>query len=84
MKIIDELSPRSAHEHRIRRRPLPLQTEITARRRAIVMVAMALGAFAIGTTEFVSMGLLPLIADDFGISEAVSYTHLTLPTILRV
>ncbi|EEI62500.1 hypothetical protein HMPREF0293_2014, partial [Corynebacterium glucuronolyticum ATCC 51866] len=40
MKIIDELSPRSAHEHRIRRRPLPLQTEITARRRAIVMVAM--------------------------------------------
>ena len=58
MKIIDELSPRSAHEPRIRRRPLPLQTEITAGRRAIVMVAMALGAFAIGTTEFVSMGLL--------------------------
>ena len=47
MKIIDELSPRSAHEHRVRRRPLPLQTEITTRRRAIVMVAMALGAFAI-------------------------------------
>lgn len=33
------------------------------------MLAMALGAFAIGTTEFVSMGLLPLIADDFEISE---------------
>ena len=81
MKIIDELSPRSAHEPRIRRRPLPLQTEITAGRRAIVMVAMALGAFAIGTTEFVSMGLLPLIADDFGISEENASTLITLSLI---
>ena len=64
VKIIDQLSPRSAHEHRIQRRPLPRQTEISTTRRTIVMVAMALGAFAIGTTEFVS----------------VSYTHLTLPT----
>lgn len=33
------------------------------------MVALALGGFAIGTTEFVSMGLLPLIAEDFAITE---------------
>lgn len=33
------------------------------------MVAIALGTFAIGTTEFVSMGLLPLIAQDFGVTE---------------
>ncbi|WP_367116693.1 MFS transporter [uncultured Corynebacterium sp.] len=33
------------------------------------MVAMALGGFGIGTTEFVAMGLLNLIADDFAISE---------------
>lgn len=33
------------------------------------MVALALGGFGIGTTEFVSMGLLPLIAHDFGITE---------------
>lgn len=33
------------------------------------MVALALGSFAIGTTEFVSMGLLPLIADDFSVTE---------------
>src|SRR5699024_967575 len=33
------------------------------------MLAMALGAFGIGTTEFVSMGLLNLIADDFSINE---------------
>lgn len=51
------------------RRPRPRQTEITERRRIIVMVALALGGFAIGTTEFVSMGLLPLIAQDFLISE---------------
>lgn len=33
------------------------------------MVALALGGFAIGTTEFVSMGLLSMIAEDFGITE---------------
>lgn len=77
VKIIDQLSPRSAHEHRIQRRPLPRQTEISTTRRTIVMVAMALGAFAIGTTEFVSMGLLPLIAEDFGVSEDTASTLIT-------
>lgn len=77
VKIIDQLSPRSAHEHRIHRRPLPRQTEISTARRTIVMVAMALGAFAIGTTEFVSMGLLPLIAEDFGVSEDTASTLIT-------
>ncbi len=33
------------------------------------MLALALGGFGIGTTEFVTMGLLPDIAADFGISE---------------
>lgn len=33
------------------------------------MLALALGSFGIGTTEFVAMGLLNLIAADFGISE---------------
>jgi DHA1 family inner membrane transport protein len=33
------------------------------------MLTMALGSFAIGTTEFVSMGLLNTIAEDFQISE---------------
>lgn len=33
------------------------------------MLAMSLGAFGIGTTEFVSMGLLSMIAEDFQISE---------------
>ncbi|AXK47019.1 MFS transporter [Brachybacterium saurashtrense] len=34
----------------------------------LVILAMAMGAFAIGTTEFASMGLLPQIADDLEVS----------------
>ena len=42
---------------RDRRPPLPTRTAVLA------IVALALGGFAIGTTEFVTMGLLPDIAD---------------------
>lgn len=31
------------------------------------LLALAVSAFAIGTTEFISVGLLPLIADDLDI-----------------
>ncbi|GAB7191652.1 MFS transporter [Kineococcus sp. NUM-3379] len=34
----------------------------------VALLALALGAFAIGTTEFVAMGLLPEMAADFGVS----------------
>lgn len=34
----------------------------------LALLALAIGAFGIGTTEFVIMGLLPLVADDFGVS----------------
>lgn len=34
----------------------------------LAIVAMAIGGFAIGTTEFASMGLLPQIADGVGIT----------------
>ncbi|MFF2077201.1 MFS transporter [Kitasatospora sp. NPDC058162] len=34
----------------------------------LALLALAIGAFGIGTTEFVIMGLLPLIADDYGVS----------------
>ena len=53
----------------LQRRPRPRQTEISEKRRLIVMLAMSLGAFGIGTTEFVSMGLLSMIAEDFQITE---------------
>lgn len=48
---------------------VPRQTDISPTRRWVVVAALMLGSFAIGTTEFVSMGLLPLIADDLGITE---------------
>lgn len=34
----------------------------------IALFALTIAAYAIGTTEFVSVGLLPIIADDFSIS----------------
>lgn len=34
----------------------------------LALLALAVGAFGIGTTEFVVMGLLPRIAGDFGVS----------------
>ncbi|ORM25923.1 MFS transporter [Williamsia sp. 1135] len=37
--------------------------------RRTVVLALALGAFGIGTTEFVAMGLLPSIAESLGTSE---------------
>ena len=44
-------------------------TDTPPRRRAtLAILAMAIGGFAIGTTEFVSMGLLPEITDGVGVS----------------
>lgn len=34
----------------------------------LALLALAIGAFGIGTTEFVILGLLPQVADDFGVS----------------
>ncbi|HXH36120.1 MAG TPA: MFS transporter [Plantibacter sp.] len=38
----------------------------------IGLIALALGGFGIGLTEFVIMGLLPEVAADFGVSEAAA------------
>ncbi|WP_276514992.1 MFS transporter [Bacillus sonorensis] len=38
------------------------------KRSILALLALAVSAFAIGTTEFISVGLLPLIADDLHIS----------------
>ncbi|EGD56545.1 MFS transporter [Gordonia neofelifaecis] len=43
--------------------------ETRSRRVGWVILALALGGFGIGTTEFVAMGLLPNIASDLGITE---------------
>ncbi|MBD3920567.1 MFS transporter [Paenibacillus sp. PR3] len=44
----------------------------------LALLMLALSAFAIGTTEFISVGLLPLIADDLHISVATSGLTVTL------
>jgi MFS transporter, DHA1 family, inner membrane transport protein len=43
-------------------------TRSTARHLGLALLALATGGFAIGTTEFVTMGLLPQIADGVNIS----------------
>ncbi|WP_409288087.1 MFS transporter [Peribacillus sp. SCS-37] len=40
---------------------------LTKKQSTLALLALALSAFAIGTTEFISVGLLPLIAGDFDI-----------------
>ncbi|MBZ5733241.1 MFS transporter [Nocardioides sp. TRM66260-LWL] len=48
----------------------PSTTGPTSTRHAtLAILALALGGFAIGTTEFVTMGLLPQIASGIGVSE---------------
>ena len=48
--------------------PAPAGTTLGTPRVAVALVALALGGFAIGTTEFVTMGLLPDIAAGVDVS----------------
>ncbi|MGY2064159.1 MFS transporter [Blastococcus sp. SYSU DS0619] len=47
--------------------PLADRPPLSPLRVAVAIVALALGGFAIGTTEFVTMGLLPDIAEGVGV-----------------
>jgi DHA1 family inner membrane transport protein len=55
---------------RTERRPaaMPAKPRTPEGRLRLALVALALGGFAIGTTEFVAMGLLPEIASGVGVS----------------
>ncbi|NQX46381.1 MFS transporter [Paenibacillus tritici] len=48
------------------------------RKSTLALLALAISAFAIGTTEFISVGLLPLIADDLNISVTTAGLTVTL------
>ncbi|MBB3111187.1 putative MFS family arabinose efflux permease [Paenibacillus phyllosphaerae] len=48
------------------------------KRSTLALLALAISAFAIGTTEFISVGLLPLIADDLHISVTLAGLTVTL------
>lgn len=51
---------------------------LDGKRSTLALLALAISAFAIGTTEFISVGLLPLIADDLNISVSTSALTVTL------
>ncbi|PIC77554.1 MFS sugar transporter [Sporosarcina sp. P19] len=51
---------------------------IDKKRSTFALLALAISAFAIGTTEFVSVGLLPLIAQDLDISVSLAGLTITL------
>ncbi|MFD0695398.1 MFS transporter [Paenibacillus sp. GCM10027628] len=51
---------------------------IDKKRSIFALLALAISAFAIGTTEFISVGLLPLIAEDLHISVTTSGLTVTL------
>lgn len=46
----------------------PTPASLSPRRVALAILALAMGGFTIGTTEFVTMGLLPQVADGVGVS----------------
>lgn len=48
--------------------PQPAQTAAQPRHLTVALLALAMGGFAIGTTEFVSMGLLPQLARGVDVS----------------
>ncbi|CAM4268319.1 multidrug resistance protein [Paenibacillus endophyticus] len=48
------------------------------RRSTLALLALAVSAFAIGTTEFISVGLLPLISEDMNISVTTAGLTVTL------
>ncbi|SDW90927.1 MFS transporter [Paenibacillus sp. PDC88] len=48
------------------------------KRSTLALLALAISAFAIGTTEFISVGLLPMIADDLNISVTTAGLTVTL------
>ncbi|CAA9251771.1 MAG: Uncharacterized MFS-type transporter [uncultured Blastococcus sp.] len=60
--------PRFRKDDEVRRPParprVPLESRLVPR----ALLALAIGAFAIGTTEFVVLGMLPEIADGLGVS----------------
>ncbi|NLG46672.1 MAG: MFS transporter [Gordonia sp.] len=64
------VAPSEAEQARAEQNESP--AHLSTRRVGWVILALALGGFGIGTTEFVAMGLLPNIAADLGVTEPVA------------
>ncbi|MGY3837697.1 MFS transporter [Bacillus atrophaeus] len=54
---------------------------LNKKRSTLALLALAVSAFAIGTTEFISVGLLPLIADDLHIPVTTAGLTVSLYTL---
>lgn len=52
--------------------------QLDQKRSMLALLALAISAYAIGTTEFISVGLLPLIAENFHISITTAGLTVTL------
>ncbi|KAG1372670.1 hypothetical protein G6F60_015593 [Rhizopus arrhizus] len=59
--------------------PLPLLDPVMIRGIPLALLALTLGAFAIGTTEFVIVGLIPTIAADLQVSLPSAGLLVSLP-----
>ncbi|WP_031264130.1 MFS transporter [Sporolactobacillus laevolacticus] len=51
---------------------------LTSKRSLFSLISLAISAFAIGTTEFISVGLLPLIMNEFHVSYSLAGLTVTL------
>jgi MFS transporter, DHA1 family, inner membrane transport protein len=60
---------------------VPARDPVDVRSRWLALIALALGAFAIGCTEFVAVGLLPQIADDLQVSQGTVGQLVTLNAV---
>lgn len=49
--------------------PLPVATTYSRQKIMLIIFSLAMGGFGIGTGEFAIMGLMPNVAQDFGITE---------------
>ncbi|MFD2618541.1 MFS transporter [Terrilactibacillus laevilacticus] len=47
---------------------LSVETQLNKKKSTFALLALAISAFGIGTTEFISIGLLPLISNDLNVS----------------
>jgi DHA1 family inner membrane transport protein len=65
---MDQLDLRAAGESE----DLEIGPPVRARSFALAVIALAMGGFAIGTTEFVTMGVLPQVADGVDVSIPVA------------
>src|SRR4051812_29038602 len=62
--------------------PAPAAATAPARGAWLAVLSIAVGAFALVTTEFLPVGLLPSIAAELGVTEGVAGLMVTIPGLM--